>query len=407
MFSFSQHTISSRVVSFFKPHERKNDYYTCKLCEDEKKVMKPISGKSKPNLRAHLANVHPKEFMEYCSPSKKFPLANKRKVMMQSFAEIITVNGRAFEWLKDSGFQRLIKCDLEEVSDGGMPINFSDNYKELKSYIAYIATTIRNNIKEDLKNQHISIMMDIGTKNNKSLLGINSQCMINDDVVIHSLGVIPLDSAHKAPYIRLKLTDCLKVYDIEPDSVVSFTTDNAKNMIATSNKFDEYLKMIGELENANCGDNNGIGTIQRKTSSSQLNEISDPLNEHELRGIFDQAADDEELERIINAEDDFEQLFSEIIGNMEKITTLVNTVRCGAHTVQLMVRDALDSSNFKQILTLCRSIVKLLRTQKLQHEAKDVGIDYTLPLMFCTTRWDGDLLMVSTILHKYQFVLYN
>lgn len=382
----------SRVLTHFKPCEDIEDHFVCQLCVKQKKVAKPLSGKSKPNLRSHMSKTHPKEYKEFCDPSKKYSLAEKRKIVMQSFAEIVTVNGRPFEYLKDSGFQRLIKCDLEELSDGGMPINFSDNYQELKSYIAHLATTIKTEIIEDLKNQHISILMDLGTKNNISFLGINSQCMINDDVVIHSLGVIPMDGPHTAKYIQEKFTDCLKDFGIEEDSVVSLTTDNGRNLIATTNNFDAHLKEI--CENAIGGDNRESGSVQRQTNAPELNQISDLLDEHDLGIIFAQAADDEEMDRIMNDENDFDELFSEVCGNIQKSTFLVNTVRCGAHTIQLMVIDAIKVSSFYKVLCLSRSIVKLLRTHKFQYEARDAGIQYTPPLIFCTTRWDADYLMV-------------
>lgn len=191
MFSFKQHSVTSRVLTYFTECEQSIDHYYCKLCDSSNKVRKPLSGRKKSNLRAHLSTAHPKIFNEFCAPKKKFDLARKRKDMMQSFAEIVTVNGRSFEHLHDSGFQRLIQKDLEELSDGGMPINFGANFDELKNYIGEIASNIKNGIKKDLKGQHISIMMDIGSKNNMALLGISSQTMIDDDVVIHSLGVIP------------------------------------------------------------------------------------------------------------------------------------------------------------------------------------------------------------------------
>lgn len=99
---------------------------------------------------------------------------------------------------------------------------------------------------------------------------------------------------------------------------------------------------------------------------------------------MDQAANEEELDRILNDEDDFEDLLSELVGNMASKTELLNTVRCGAHTVQIMVRDAIDESNFKRSLNLCRKVVKLLRTEKYRQDARKVGIGYVLPLIYCT-----------------------
>lgn len=395
MFSFNQNTQLSRVLSLYEQNEHNNEYYNCKICKQEKKVNKPISGKSKANLRAHIAKTHPKEFVEFCAPSKKLPLVEKRKVLMQSFAEMISVNGRPFSCLMDSGFQRLIKNDLEELSVGGIAINFANHYQELKEYISQIASTFQNEIKEDLKGKHIAIMMDIGTKNNKSLLGISCQYVIKDDVVIHSLGVVPLHKSHTASYVYEKLVECLQVYNIPLDCVISITTDNARNMIATINKFDECLKVMGDFESSNVTiTSTETNLIQEEV---QTDQASNPLSESEFQEILDQAANEEELDRILNDEDDFEDLFSELFGNMSSKTELVNTVRCGAHTVQLMVRDAIDESNFKRSLNLCRKIVKLLRTEKYRQDAQKVEIGYALPLIYCTTRWDADLLMV---IHK-------
>lgn len=292
MFSFSEHSQTSRVLTFFREYEKRSDFYVCKICEKDNGVAKPLSGKSKPNLRSHMLKSHPKLFVEFCAPLKKFPLAKKRLEMLQSFAEIITVNGRPFESLVDCGFQRLIKSDLELLSDGGMPINFSHNFQELKEFIADIALNIENQIMKDLKNRHIAIMMDIGSKNNKSLLGISSQCIIDGEVVIHSLGVIPLDSSHTASFIQQKLLECLDGFGIQSDLLISLTTDNARNMIATINNLNEHLKEQGTFDVPESS------VIYQQMDLTLRDDISYQLNQQEIEEIYNQVADNEELERI-------------------------------------------------------------------------------------------------------------
>lgn len=163
-------------------------------------------------------------------------------------------------------------------------------------------------------------------------------------------------------------------------------------MIATTNNFDAHLKELGESDNTSyiLPESN-----EQQTPTPPVEETYETLNDLEIAEILDRTENEEEVERILNNEDDFEHMFSELFGDMARTTSLVNTVRCGAHTIQLMVCDALDASNFKKILSLCRTVVKLLRTHK--YDAKDVGITYLIPLIFCTTRWDADLLMVNII----------
>lgn len=52
--------------------------------------------------------------------------------------------------------------------------------------------------------------------------------------------------------------------------------------------------------------------------------------------MIGQAANEDEVERILNNDDDFEHMFSDLFGDMARTTSLVNTVRCGAHTIQVI-----------------------------------------------------------------------
>lgn len=55
------------------------------------------------------------QFSAGLSPPEKSAVAAKRLQMIQAFCEIVTVNGRPFEYLTDSGFQKLIKADLYDL----------------------------------------------------------------------------------------------------------------------------------------------------------------------------------------------------------------------------------------------------------------------------------------------------
>lgn len=389
MSSSNEDTQLKRVLKFYKECESSKDYYICTICENEKNINKPLCGKSKANLRKHLYNCHPKTFVDFCAPYKKYDLAKKRLQMIQSFAEIVTVNGRPFEYLCDSGFRRLTQKDLDELAAGGMPIHFSNHYQELKKYIAHLADEIQSEIKKDFQERFVCILMDIGTKNNKSMLGISGQCMIDDKVRLHSLGVMPLDSSHTASYLLIKLKECLQKYEIIYDDVISFTTDNGSNLIALTNKFEELMDNES-TENNDC--------IEQEVPQPivQIDDPIQPLNENEIKEILTAVANEEELDRILNEEDDYDQLFNEIASKFSQTTTLVNRVRCGAHTLQLMVLNALDKSDFRRILTLCRAATKFLRNQTSRYDLKGAGIADPLPVMYCTTRWDADLLMVRT-----------
>lgn len=90
-----------------------------------------------------MPNCRPDDSFNRLSLSDKLVVAAKRLRIIQAFCEIVTVNGRPFEYLIDSGFQRLIKSDLYELEKAGVPIRFSDIYAELTEYIAHVASEIK------------------------------------------------------------------------------------------------------------------------------------------------------------------------------------------------------------------------------------------------------------------------
>jgi hypothetical protein len=82
-------------------------------------------------------------------------------------------------------------------------------------------------------------MVDIASKNHKSLLGISIQYVLNDVIVVRSIGMVQLNSSHTARYILQAMNNCLNLYGITHQQVISITTDNAANMILMTKLFDE------------------------------------------------------------------------------------------------------------------------------------------------------------------------
>lgn len=81
-------------------------------------------------------------------------------------AEIVTVNGRPFNSLLDSGFQLLIQDKLKELDENGVPFNIKkNNFQEIKDYIEKAAAKIESKIKGEVKDKFVSAMTDVVTKN--------------------------------------------------------------------------------------------------------------------------------------------------------------------------------------------------------------------------------------------------
>lgn len=359
-----------KVLPFYIK-DLESDFYRCKLCPSNK----PISGKKPSNLVSHVRTCHPEKLTS--SSERDSDFRKKRLKIIQSLSEIVSVNGRPFNSLLDSGLLNLIKPDLERLDNAGHGINLNKNLTEIKDHVKHIAYEIRKSISSEVENQVLSLLLDIGSKNRQSILGIGIQFMHDDVVYNKSIGMIPLKKSHTADYIVQELKECLKLYHIEINQIIAMVSDNASNMLAATKRLDQSINKGAENEdnilNASEFNNNG-------------------LERHE---ILNNIMEMQELDSILCDDENFEQLFVEVIGELSKHTTSVITIRCAAHSVQLCVRGALKKSDFHPILSLCKYVVHKLHTQKYKYEIHEANIKCISPHTSNDTRWDSDLQMVS------------
>lgn len=361
--------LCTKVLDYYI-REIESDFYKCTLCDPQK----PISGKKKSNLLSHIRTCH-SEILD--DKQDKLAIESKRLRIIQSMAEIVTVNGRPFSYLLDSGFLRILREDLEQLDKAGHGITLNKNFVEIKEYVKHMTVEVQKTISQEAWNRFITLLLDIGSKNGQAILGIGIQFMIGDVVQNRTIGMIPLEKSHTATYIFEEVKKCLESYGININQVIAIVSDNASNMIAAAKRLDEQI-------NAENGNDN-------------TNEMNLPDFNHcglDREQILSDITEMERLESILSDEENYEQLFIEVIGEITKHTTSVVTIRCGAHSVQLCVRAALKNSNLTSILSLSKYVVHKLHTQKYKYEIRDANIKCISPHTSNDTRWDSDLRMV-------------
>lgn len=71
---------------------------------------------------------------------------------------------------------KIHKRKVEQLELAGCPINLTDPHLlEVKSYAESIASEFKQKVKEEVKGKPISLMIDIATKNHRSILGVSIQ----------------------------------------------------------------------------------------------------------------------------------------------------------------------------------------------------------------------------------------
>lgn len=199
---------------------------------------KLLSAANASNLVAHLRFCHKEIYADEIigSVNDAEYYIKKRLKFVQNCAEMIAINCRPFSALLDSGFRKFIEEDFNELKNAGYAVDLNDN-TEIKNYIKELANKVMKKIKEETKDRFISLMVDAGSKNGRSFLGISVQYMLEGSVCVRCLGTVELKQSQTAAYIKEVITNCLLSFDIRVDQIISITTDNGANMLAMVDLF--------------------------------------------------------------------------------------------------------------------------------------------------------------------------
>lgn len=376
--------------------EKRKKTHVCKLCKGE------INAVKEWNLSSHLSNRHYDIFLEITS-DKKEPIPIKRLKLLQNCTEIVSINGRPFSYIHDSGFRAIIKDKLAEIEEGKHPLNLSDkNLIVVKNHLSNTAEKIRTHIRDEVKGRPLSLMCDIVTKHNRSILGVSIQYSLNGKVKIRSIGMIELHESHTGIYLSKIIKQRLQVFNVSLKQIITITTDNGANI----------LKMVRDME---CCLQSEINQAKQNQSETQITSTENVvgLDNEETDVAIDRLLaeereidDDEAIQRIIDeAEnemviDNHETLLTQIATELSvcgaNIEWNITGVNCAAHTLQLGLKDGMQKlgKSHKNVIELCRQACKFLRLRSTMTEMEIMQISYRLPRLENATRWCSTYLMV-------------
>lgn len=354
-----------KLLQLHFKYDQENDKSRCEVV-DCKSVLK---GNKPSALRRHFESVHSSKFTEIleeaCSmgeDDENYPLL--REKLIQSMVEQVTVDGRSIKSLFDSGFQKSIEWTLRMLAKNGNELNI--NRLMVIKRIESMSQQVVEEIKNELKGRKFNLLIDIATRHFRSVLGINIQYAYAGEVRLRTIGVITLHSNHTGENIVNHILDLFKKYDVSINQLFAYTSDNGPNVL-----------LAGQLLNAKVGEFN----------PSEEQEL-----EEELRMQANPAMQ-------VLLDNNYHAGLLETIGDefKNKGITSVHGVRCGVHTLQLSVEDAIKEYDDELFINQIMGAVKKLRTKNVLDILEDNG--FKRPILANDTRWNTVYLMVSSTLN--------
>lgn len=393
--------------------EKEMKMYKCKLCDQSR------NGSNPANLVSHLKTMHKDVY--FTNVKKKMEDSNikmqvKQLKLLQNCVEITTINKQPFSDLLNSGFQNIIRKKMLTLEASGYGLNLKcKNLTPVKNHIRETALKIRVKIAAEIKNRLFSLSADIVTKNNRSILGIFIQYISNGQLQNRCIGMKELHQRHTGKYLCDIVDDCVEGYGSKIDCIVSITTDNGSNMktLITSlnalivDQNTEDSDLVEENEQLDNEQNNNTESMldidmDENVQSAYNIQIATALNQideddqNEINELANNLVPDESDWSFINYSNDID-LADSLVRNKSAKFAFVNGVNCAAHTIQLVIKDGLAqlSSNYNNIIKLCREACKFIRLQTTIYEMQNRNIKKKFPALDVETRWSSTYIMVS------------
>jgi bifunctional polynucleotide phosphatase/kinase len=156
--------------------------------------------------------------------------------VVNACVEMVTVNGRPFKALSDSGFRKILDPILK-----GFGGTFTISPENIRDKVEGKAKEIRDQIKKDVKNRFVSVKMDCATRLDRALLGINPQFNKKGKIQLYTLAIIEVKKSHTAVNFKQNLLDVFGVFGIKLWQVYSLKTDNGSHML-------KACRILGQTE---------------------------------------------------------------------------------------------------------------------------------------------------------------
>lgn len=402
-----------------------------------------LKGSHKSAYRRHITCHHP-ELLKHIQPARarakrhKHVLCDKRQTIREYLVELVTVYGRPLNIVNDRPMAKILAMAL---NDDKSPFTLD----ELKSDIDRLANSVREKIKLELKDKLVPLMLDIVTKYGRSVLGISTQLLINDEIAPRSIGMVNMDKSHSGAYICQLVTSICKEYGIDIAQIYTLTTDNGRNVVKSIKELQQVLEsLVSQSENHSLDVHDDeienfddiIPAIMDDCEYNHMTEMIDTQNEEELVDDFDdfdaqiaaaseypymddmvngiqeqeELIDDADLEAPdqtqqpisisrdqFDSDDEYIQAILDYLQqelSRDESTQNIQGIFCAVHTLQLAIMGAIKKYNAGTgLLRKFYVVVLKLRTPNILKMLKDRKLP--LPSMCNKTRWNSLYIMVS------------
>lgn len=369
-------TVYSPIAESWKVYFKYNGITSktdCNLCHSQ------IAGNIESNNKRHFVNKHPTLASEMGitirkrsknktdgneqGPSKKIAKKMSKGEWIRNCIELIAIHLLPFQLLNFRPFRNL--TSTHSTSTGT-----TLNAENIKKYIKLTASEIQEKIKKEVHKKMVSVKLDIGSRYDKSVLGVNIQFYSKQikKIVIRTLGMIELEGFHTTRDLEREITQLLQVFKIDKRNIYSYTSDNGSNMISLG-------RLLRSMQHDLALGDEMRAMQENEDSSSESDDEDENAGESNVQSSY---------------------RHENILQNMNQVFTILSVIRCACHVLNLAVTSTLKQVEAGTIVNDIRKIVKQFKALKYKRIIKELKIPR--PKLDVETRWNSMYMMFSSLL---------
>lgn len=143
--------------------------------------------------------------------------------------DLVTINALPLSVVEYPAFKTILKPYINSFERKG--IDLIVNRQNIKTKIEERAQSIKNRIICECKNKMICLMLDIASRYNRSILGVNITYFYDGKIRIRTIGMHVLRFSHTAENLKELIIKNLQEFNIRLEQIIAVTTDNGKNLL--------------------------------------------------------------------------------------------------------------------------------------------------------------------------------
>lgn len=148
--------------------------------------------------------------------------------LWNAIIRLIIFNALPFSIVKSQGFRYLINPFIIGFKRAGL--NCTVNIPHVRSQITDKANQIKDAITNEVKGKFVGLLLDIASRHNRSILGINIAFWCNGKICIRTIGMQTIKVSQTSRNLFDIIKGVLAKFEINLEQIFAVTTDNGKNL---------------------------------------------------------------------------------------------------------------------------------------------------------------------------------